>query len=214
MADPFPDYDVLSKRDTLSWNDPTRRAVDERLALVERKGVLDERLRAVLRAVVDRIVPQPTSRPPVNAAAILLDRIARDEGPGFRPAGLPRLASAWERGLDRIDAEARARGPSGLAELDGEAADDVLRAVEAGEVRGDWGTLPPQVFWKWRLIPDIVSAYYSHPSAWSAMGFGGPASPRGYVRMDPNRRDPWEASEEGEEHPLSLPARWLNRLVG
>ena len=81
-------------------------------------------------------------------------------------------------------------------------------------MRADWGDLPPKTFWKWRLISDIVSAYYAHPSAWSAMGFGGPASPRGYVRLDANRRDPWEASEEGEEHPLSLPARWLNRLVG
>ena len=36
-------------------------------------------------------------------------------------------------------------------------------------------------------------AYYAHPSAWNEIGFGGPASPRGYVRMDFNRRDPWEA---------------------
>jgi hypothetical protein len=27
------------------------------------------------------------------------------------------------------------------------------------------------------------------------MGFGGPASPRGYVRMGLDRRDPWEAAE-------------------
>ena len=38
-------------------------------------------------------------------------------------------------------------------------------------------------------------AYYAHPTAWNEMGFGGPASPRGYVRMDKNRRDPWEAAE-------------------
>lgn len=92
MTDPFPSYDVLAKRDTLSWNDPTRRAVDERLALAERDDVLDRRLRAVLCVVVERIVPQPEGRPLVNAAAILLDRIARDSGPGFRPVGLPRLA--------------------------------------------------------------------------------------------------------------------------
>ena len=214
MADPFPNYDVLAKRDTLSWNDPTRRAVDERLALTEREDVLDERSRGVLGALVDRIVPQPEGRPLVNAAALLLDRIARDDGSGFRPAGLPRLAQAWERGLDRVDAEARAVHERGFADLVGEAANGVLRAVEAGEVRADWGDLDPRTFWKWRLIPDIVSAYYAHPSAWSAMGFGGPASPRGYVRLDANRRDPWEASEAGEAHPLSLPARILNRLVG
>jgi hypothetical protein len=40
-----------------------------------------------------------------------------------------------------------------------------------------------------------VSAYYGHPTAWSEIGFGGPASPRGYVRMNFDRRDPWEAAE-------------------
>ena len=214
MGDPFPNYDVLDKRDTPSWNPPTRRAVDERLALAEREDVLDAGARAVLRTLIDRIVPQPDARPPVNAAAILLDQIARDAGVGFRPAGLPRFAEAWAKGLAALDDEARARCGHGFAELDGEAADKVLRAVEAGDTRGDWSAVPARLFWKWRLIPDIVSAYYAHPSAWSAMGFGGPASPRGYVRMDANRRDPWEGSEMGEAHPLSLPARLLNRLVG
>ena len=45
------------------------------------------------------------------------------------------------------------------------------------------------------MLHDIGSAYYAHPTAWSEIGFGGPASPRGYVRMDENRRDPWEAVE-------------------
>jgi hypothetical protein len=28
------------------------------------------------------------------------------------------------------------------------------------------------------------------------MGFGGPAAPRGYLRLGPDERDPWEAREE------------------
>jgi hypothetical protein len=47
------------------------------------------------------------------------------------------------------------------------------------------------------LLRDIVEIYYAHPSAWSEIGFGGPASPRGYLRLGTNRRDSWEA-EEGE----------------
>jgi hypothetical protein len=51
------------------------------------------------------------------------------------------------------------------------------------------------------VLLDIVSAYYAHPTAWNEIGFGGPASPRGYVRMGLDRRDPWEAVEAkpGEE---------------
>jgi len=55
--------------------------------------------------------------------------------------------------------------------------------------------MPSAIFFGKRLLPDIINAYYGHPTAWSEIGFGGPASPRGYVRMDFDRRDPWEATE-------------------
>ena len=105
----------------------------------------------------------------------------------------PSAREAWERGLDAIEAEAQARHSKPFAELEGIGADALLHRIEQGEV--EWRDLDAKTFWQWRLIPDLVSAYWAHPSAWSAMGFGGPASPRGYVRMDANRRDPWEAAE-------------------
>ncbi|MGH6677602.1 MAG: gluconate 2-dehydrogenase subunit 3 family protein, partial [Bradyrhizobium sp.] len=40
---------------------------------------------------------------------------------------------------------------------------------------------------------------YAHPAAWSEIGFGGPASPRGYVRLGANRRDEWEAAEHAPD---------------
>jgi hypothetical protein len=45
------------------------------------------------------------------------------------------------------------------------------------------------------LLHEAVSVYYAHPAAWSEIGFGGPASPRGYVRIEADRRDSWEAIE-------------------
>ena len=38
MADRFPDYDVLAKRDTPSWNPQTRKVIDNRLANQLRNG--------------------------------------------------------------------------------------------------------------------------------------------------------------------------------
>ena len=55
--------------------------------------------------------------------------------------------------------------------------------------------MPPELFFAKRLLHDVVGAYYAHPAAWNEIGFGGPASPRGYVRMNFDRRDPWEAAE-------------------
>jgi hypothetical protein len=31
----------------------------------------------------------------------------------------------------------------------------------------------------------ILSGFYSHPWAWNEIGFGGPAYPRGYMRLGP-----------------------------
>lgn len=43
------------------------------------------------------------------------------------------------------------------------------------------------------VLPAIVSIYYVHPAGQSEIGYGGPASPRGYVRLEGNRFDGWEA---------------------
>ena len=45
------------------------------------------------------------------------------------------------------------------------------------------------------MLRDLYGAYYSHPTAWSDIGFGGPANPRGYVRLAADRRDAWEPIE-------------------
>lgn len=212
MADRFPSYDVLAKRYGLSWNAPTRAVIDERLGLAIDDTVLGSTRTATLRAIVARIVPQPVDRSPVNATALVIGKIAQDEGDGYRPDGLPRLRDAWTTALDAIEAEARHRHGCAFALLADQDADALLRAVEAGTCdHAAWGSLSSRLFWAWRLIPDIVSAYYAHPSAWSAMGFGGPAAPRGYVRLDANRRDGWEAAERHDGRLLS--AAFRNRRV-
>jgi hypothetical protein len=199
VHDPFPDYDVLAKRDSLSWNDKTREVIDQRMALQVPEDVLTPAQLATLSTVLQRICPDPPSRPPTTTQAIIVHKIAGDACVGFRHASLPRTAEAWRRGLDAIEAEAWARYAVAFAALTAENADILLRLVSIGDVRAEeWEGLPPRVFWQWRLLPDCVAAHWSQPSLWSAMGFGGPAAPRGYVRTGIDRRDPWEAIEAGE----------------
>ncbi|HEY2590280.1 MAG TPA: hypothetical protein VGI35_01710 [Steroidobacteraceae bacterium] len=59
--------------------------------------------------------------------------------------------------------------------------------------------MPPKTFFNQRLLTDIVDAYWSYPTAWSEMGYGGPASPRGYVRMGYDERDPWEPAQARDD---------------
>ena len=209
MADRFPDYDVLAKRDTPSWDAKTRAVIDERLALQVPDGILTATQLATLRLVVHRLCPDPEGRAATTTLAMLVHKIAEDASEGFRHHRLPETGACWRRGLDALEAEARARYGVAFAALTDENADIVLRLVSLGDVVARrWDDLPPKLFWSWRLLPDCVAAHWAQPSLWSAMGFGGPAAPRGYVRTAIDRRDPWEAIEAGE------PLRGLPRHRG
>ena len=48
-------------------------------------------------------------------------------------------------------------------------------------------------------MEDCVTVYYAHPWAWDEIGFGGPAYPRGYMRLANGLPQPWETEEERYE---------------
>ncbi|MDA9420706.1 MULTISPECIES: gluconate 2-dehydrogenase subunit 3 family protein [Bradyrhizobium] len=195
-GDAYPGYDVLAKWRGPSWNEKTREVVAARLQVGDTPQFLTAEEFEILAAVADRVVPQPCSRSPVPVAGLLDRKLRAGVLDGYRAKGLPRDGEAWRRGLRALDAEARARHDRGFAAITDADQDDLLRRCEAGELDApEWAGMPSRTFFKHRLLRDIALAYYSHPTAWSEVGWGGPASPRGYVRLDFNDRDPWEAAE-------------------
>lgn len=197
MAERFPGYEVMSKRDTPSWNAQTRRVIDGRLALdPERHDVFTDDEWATLKAVCARLLPQPPERTSPVPVAALIDRKMQGSGDGYRDARLPPMREAWRLGLSAIEAEAAARHARPFHQLSADEQDALLTAVQNGyAAHPAWAGMKPELFFAKRMLPDCVGAYYGHPTAWNEIGFGGPAAPRGYVRMDIGRRDPWEASE-------------------
>lgn len=201
MSERYPGYDVLAKRYSPSWNEQTRRVIDQRLAMPREPRFLGAEEWRTLEAVCARIVPQPATRPPVPVAAMVDAKLYEDKRDGYRDARLPPEREAWRRGLAALDAEARKRHNGAFATLDAAEQDALLRAAQEGELADPaWGDMPCKVFFMKRVLADVVSAYYSHPTAWNEIGFGGPASPRGYVRMNFDRRDPWEPTEAKPGH--------------
>lgn len=198
MRDLYPGYDVLAKRDTPSWNEQTRAVIEERLAInPETHRFFSDEEWPTLKAVCARIVPQPGDRSqPVPVAAMVDEKIHKGHGDGFRNAKLPRMDEAWRRGLKALDAEAKDAHGAGFHELPPDKQDQLLRLIEQGKATSDaWGEMPSSLFFKERILTDVVKSYYAHPTAWNEIGWGGPASPRGYVRVDVDRHDPWEAAE-------------------
>ncbi|NYT77207.1 gluconate 2-dehydrogenase subunit 3 family protein [Alcaligenaceae bacterium] len=201
MTDRYPGYNVMDKRDTPSWNELTRKVIDERLATPNTPTYLSDQEWQTLNAICNRIVPQTSHRPAVPVAALVQQKLADDNRDGHRQGSLPPLREAWRRGLATLDAAARTRHNTRFCELDTTAQDQLLHAMQDGELTDlELGDMPAETFFKERLAHDILAAYYSHPTSWNEIGFGGPASPRGYVRMYFNRRDPWEAVEDTSGH--------------
>lgn len=202
MGDPRSDlylgYDTLAKRDTPSWNPKTREVVEERLAIrPDTHQAFDEARWATLRALCERLLPQAPDRPGrVPVAAMVDAKVSKGSGDGYRDSTLPPIAEAWRRGLAALDAEARAAHGRAFHEIGGAEQDALIGAMQRGELEDPaWDGMPPSTFFQSRVVADAIKSYYAHPTAWNEIGFGGPASPRGYVRLGADRRDPWEAAE-------------------
>ncbi|MBE7249358.1 MAG: gluconate 2-dehydrogenase subunit 3 family protein, partial [Actinomycetospora chiangmaiensis] len=99
--DLYPGYDVLAKRDSPSWNAKTRAVLDERLAIgPETRRFLDATEWPTMKALADRIVPQPADRvDPVPVAALVDHKLATDTRDGYRNPELPEERAAWRLGL-------------------------------------------------------------------------------------------------------------------
>ena len=194
MKRPYPHYDVLAKWETPSFDATTREVLRRRLHDIPPRRFFSEPELQLVEAICRRLLPQADRRAPIPIAPWIDARLATDGGEGFRYEGMPPQQTAWRAGLAAIDAEARARCGAPFPALGPREQDEVLRRIEAGEVMtAEWSGMDPRRFFRHELLTAAVGIYYAHPEAWNEIGYGGPASPRGYVRLGFDERDPWEA---------------------
>jgi hypothetical protein len=191
---PYASYDVLAKWDTPSWDDQTREVIRKRLTDIPERRFFSDIEWQTLAAVCDRLLPQPDRSNPVAIVPWIDEKLHHNWGDGFRYDDMPPLRDAWRLGLEGINQEGHHRFGADFRALAGAQQDAVLRAIQTGDVTAQtWASLPPKRFFMAVLLKEVVGEYYAHPAAWNEVGFGGPASPRGYVRLGVNQRDPWEA---------------------
>ncbi len=196
---PYPDYDVMAPdKWAHDWDEKTRRLVLDRIRHVPARSFFSETEFQTLEAICHRLLPQ-TDRPAegrIPIAPYIDQRLAEGKGNGYRYADMPWDDEAYRLGLAGINETSSALcAGQGFADLSAVQQDEVLAAIEAGDPPGaTWQQLPAQRFFK-QLMQDAVEVYYAHPAAWNEIGFQGPASPRGHVRLGLGKRDPWEADE-------------------
>jgi hypothetical protein len=137
-----------------------------------RKGFLmfTEYQHGTLRALVNRIIPADDypNGWDGGVGTYLERQFAHDLQP---------LIATYRGGLDALDAEARAVGGVGFADLAPAAQDTLLEAVEHGAVTTPW-PIDPERFFR-TVVTHAAEGYYSDPGnggnhggvAWQMVGF-------------------------------------------
>ena len=195
---PYPDFDVASAdKWAFDWDEKTRRLVIARVRDVPPYRFFPEKEIAILEGVCAWAILQddraPAQRVPI--APWIDERLFKDEGDGYRYADMPNDREAYRLGLEGFDQTAQILFHANFVELDSQPQDKVIQSVAAGKPPGEnWQQMSAQKFFQ-ELMKDMISNYYAHPAAWAEIGFSGPASPRGHIRLSLGQRDPWEAAE-------------------
>ena len=186
--------------DTPYVTEPTRRVLQQRLAQRQatRPRYFDETTFALLRVVCARLVPQQPGLDFIDVAGAIDAQLAQGEGDGWRYADMPPGGAAHRLGLQGLDEVAYASFETGFVQLDAAQQDQVLLAIQRGEVRtGVWQTVPARRFFE-LLLTGATEAYYSHPLAQLHIGCVAMADAHGWHAVGLDQRQAPELLASGE----------------
>lgn len=200
MAQPgyYPGFHTLDQQNF--WDEATRKTVLARVCDVPPIRFFSPTEARLMQTVCDRILPQDDRDeghkiPLVNS---IDDRLYHRRINGYQFTDMPPDHEAYQLGLQAIDAVAQCLYQRPFVECGPRAQDHVLQTLHDGQPpAGDeiWQRMSVNHFWM-LLVQDVVEAYYAHPYAWDEIGFGGPAYPRGYMRLENGKPEPWEVDEQ------------------
>ena len=187
----YPDYNVLDEVD--HWDEVTRRVVRDRVESTPEIRFFTRSESSTLGAFCDVVMAQDRE-PKIPVLAMIDAKLFAGQLDGFRFAGMPDDRETWRRAASGLDAVARQHGCEDFAGASHEVQHEIVDAFHRGELRGEvWDELDPKRAWS-VLMRSVLSSFYSHPWAWNEIGFGGPAYPRGYVRLGAGQRESWEGA--------------------
>jgi hypothetical protein len=197
----FAGYSTMAQKK--SWDMATRTVVSERIEKTAPIRFFSPEETAVLGAVIERVMPQDdrAEARTIPILTVIDERLYRNSLNGFRYEDMPPDREAYKLGIEAIEEMAQSRFSQSFAQLMVHRQELILKSLHDGKPDPDhpaWQRMPVHRFWG-LLMEDCVTAYYSHPWAWDEIGFGGPAYPRGYMRLENGLPEPWEKDEQRYE---------------
>jgi hypothetical protein len=197
----YPGFSTLSQ--SSFWDDATREVVDGRVKQPPVRKFFSEEAWKFWTVVFEHLLPQSDRTPErqIPLIPMLDDRLAANRTVGYRFENMPQDRVVYEIGIDAIDKEAEHRFGGKFLLLSSLHQDETLKAIAQGEPQAAadiWKKMSVKIFWQ-MIMTDAIDAYYAHPWAWDEIGFGGPAYPRAYTRLERGEPEPWEVEERRYE---------------
>lgn len=197
----YPDYSTMSQQK--SWDEATRKVVSQRVESTAEAPAIrffSPEEAATASAIFDRLMPQDdrSERRTIPILAVVDQRLHENALNGFRYEDMPSDQEAYRLGIKAIDEMAHARFQQPFSELTVHRQELILKSLHDAKPDPEheiWKRLPVHRFWA-LLMEDCATAYYAHPWSWDEIGFGGPAYPRGYMRLEYSLPEPWEKDEQ------------------
>jgi len=174
--------------------------VEHRATHVPPIRFFNERELPLITAIVNRIIPQEDRLPEYRIPIVphLDERLYTNKMPGYRYEDMPPEGEAYRLGLQAIQETSYAIHNAPFEKLNGIQQDLILKAIHDGKKQAAeeiWAKIPIHRFWE-LLVQDCIEVYYAHPWSWDEIGFGGPAYPRAYMRLEGGEPEPWEVNEK------------------
>jgi hypothetical protein len=194
----YPGFSTMDQK--AFWDAATRNLLVMRVAQPPSIRFFTAEQAKFWRAVFDHLIPQHDRTPDRRIPIVepIDDRLYRNRTIGYRYENMPHDRDAFLLGQQAINAEAVKRYGSEFILLPKHQQDLILKAIhDQKPVAAEkiWKQMSIGRFWQ-MLMQDALESYYSHPWAWDEIGFGGPAYPRAYTRLERGEPEPWEVEEK------------------
>lgn len=172
----------------------TRSVLKERLEREEKKEPVffDNETFITLRAVCNRLIPQPDSENLVDLAGCLDSILAEDKGNGWRYNDMPPDTEAYKGGLHGIEETSKIMFGAAFKLLDLAEQDKVLSSIQNKSAAGKtWEIIPANLFFE-ELLAQLAELYYSHPKAKEEIGEVSMADAKGWQKIGLNELEAHE----------------------
>jgi hypothetical protein len=198
----YPGFSTLSQQSF--WDAATREVVRKRVHEIPPIRFFNSEEARLMQIVCEHLLPQEDrdTEHRIPILPFIDERLHEGRTPGYRFEVMPPDGDAYRLGVQAIEAMARHNHQRNFAQLSWREQDELLKSIhDANPLSGAeeiWKRMPVDRYWG-LVVQDCVEMYYAHPWAWDEIGFGGPAYPRAYMRLERGEPEPWEVEEQRYE---------------